>query len=895
MNRRKIQALTIVVIILLQLILPIFPNISFAQVIHKTQNGITFEIDTDLNTASVYQYEGTESEIVIPDMIDSYPVTQVGNGAFYSCSTVVKVTLPSSITQIREMAFANCTGLTTLVLPEGIKSIEYNAFNGANNLATITLPASVDDVSGSAFSGSGLKEILVNANNQTYISENGVLYNKAKTTLIRYPEQKQGNTFAVPDTVTKIGEEAFRNCSNLISIQLPKSLTTIQNNAFYGCRYLKNITLPSGLTTLGLGAFSNCTSLTEIQIPSGIATIDKETFLNCTSLATVTFSYGLQEIGLNAFLNCSNLNHIVLPGSVTKIDSIAFAECSNLSSILIPTSVKTIGASVFESSTNVTITCAQNSPIYNYAVQNGIAYQIDATLPNTTVSYSNTNPTQESVTVTITSNEKLQPLDGWTISQNELSLTKTYTDSMSDTVKVKDLVGNIKDTIVDVTNIDRIAPELTIRYSEIDDTQKITVMITANEDIRQTEGWTLSENNRTLSKVYRNNVVENIQVQDIAGNITQVEIRVENIDETEMIATVMYSTQDLTNQDVEVTITSNKKLKELSGWKLSEDKLTLTKTYTENVQEMITITSLAEKTLQLNILIENIDHIAPEVEVRYSITEPTNQDITVTIIANEKIQGIFGWITSEDETSLTKTYNTGAKESYMISDLAGNETNIKIDTTYIDKKAPTVQVLYSTQEMTGDFVKVGLISDEKVQPIEGWDLSEDGLTLTKDYYQNKRETLVVRDLVGNETQIDILVANIITPIINIKYYEVTKDNCIIKINPNTTYSKFKEALDINTEFYVQEGETKITDTSLIKTGQQLVVANKIIYTLVVTGDLNGDGKLKLSDLSAMKMHLVGRTSLEGAYLKAADLNYDGNVKLSDLSKIKMVLVGKDSI
>lgn len=114
----------------------------------------------------------------------------------------------------------------------------------------------------------------------------------------------------------------------------------------------------------------------------------------------------------------------MLPGSVTKIDSIAFAECSNLSSILIPTSVKTIGASVFESSTNVTITCAQNSPIYNYAVQNGIAYQIDATLPNTTVSYSNTNPTQESVTVTITSNEKLQPLDGWTISQNELSLTK---------------------------------------------------------------------------------------------------------------------------------------------------------------------------------------------------------------------------------------------------------------------------------------------------------------------------------------------------------------------------------------------------------------------------------------------------------------------------------------
>lgn len=87
-----------------------------------------------------------------------------------------------------------------------------------------------------------------------------MLYNKAKTTLIRYPEQKQGNTFAVPDTVTKIGEEAFRNCSNLISIQLPKSLTTIQNNAFYGCRYLKNITLPSGLTTLGLGAFSNCTS-----------------------------------------------------------------------------------------------------------------------------------------------------------------------------------------------------------------------------------------------------------------------------------------------------------------------------------------------------------------------------------------------------------------------------------------------------------------------------------------------------------------------------------------------------------------------------------------------------------------------------------------------------------
>ena len=96
------------------------------------------------------------------------------------------------------------------------------------------------------------------------------------------------------------------------------------------------------------------------------------------------------------------------------------------------------------------------------------------------------------------------------------------------------------------------------------------------------------------------------------------------------------------------------------------------------------------------------------------------------------------------------------------------------------------------------------------------------------------------------------------------------------------------------EIIDKNGNT-LLETANIATGCKIKMANGKIYTLIVTGDLNGDGNVKLSDLSKLKLVIVGKQILEGEFEVAADLNGDGQVKLSDLSKLKLYLVGKSTL
>lgn len=122
-----------------------------------------------------------------------------------------------------------------------------------------------------------------------------------------------------------------------------------------------------------------------------------------------------------------------------------------------------------------------------------------------------------------------------------------------------------------------------------------------------------------------------------------------------------------------------------------------------------------------------------------------------------------------------------------------------------------------------------------------------------------------------------------------KYY--INQPYIYKIEPNTTKEEFDRNITEKIDDYkIMENNKEITSNEIIKTGQKLIINNKE-YTLVVTGDLNGDGKVKASDLSTMKKHLIGKSELKGAFLKAADMNDDGQIKASDMSNLKKKLIG----
>lgn len=138
----------------------------------------------------------------------------------------------------------------------------------------------------------------------------------------------------IEDGVTSIGNHAFFECSSMTNITIPSGVTSIGSHAFYNCSGLKSITIPSGVTSIGDHAFWNCMSLKNITIPSGIRKIEPYTFWGCTSLTSITIPDGVVSIGNCAFESCNNLISITIPASVKTIDFWAFRGCDHLWHVL---------------------------------------------------------------------------------------------------------------------------------------------------------------------------------------------------------------------------------------------------------------------------------------------------------------------------------------------------------------------------------------------------------------------------------------------------------------------------------------------------------------------------------------------------------------------------------
>ena len=208
-------------------------------------------------------------------------LTNIGDEAFRSCSALTSITIPNSVTSIGQHAFHSCIGLTTVTIPESVTGIGFAAFHQCHSLTSVTIPASVTNISGTVFGGcSSLTSIIVENGNNAYISEDGVLYNKDKTTIICYPAGKVQTEFIIPESVTSIIYGAFSGCSHLTTVTIPNSVTIIGKTAFYGCTGLTSVTIPNSVTSIGDGAFNGCSNLTSV-------TVEKETPL---TIAENTFS-----------------------------------------------------------------------------------------------------------------------------------------------------------------------------------------------------------------------------------------------------------------------------------------------------------------------------------------------------------------------------------------------------------------------------------------------------------------------------------------------------------------------------------------------------------------------------------------------------------------------------
>ena len=210
--------------------------------------------------------------LVIPNS-----VTSIGESAFSFCSSLKSIVLPDGITSIGDETFFGCSSLASLVIPDGVTSIGNGAFAYCGLLKNLVLPESVVSIKGNLFCKWNGEVKCLSPN---FIFEDGVLFNKDKSTIISFRD-KDITSYVIPDYVTSIGGDAFSGCRSLKSLVISNSVTDIAVGAFLSCTSLSSVVIPDGVTSIGEGAFIGCESLKSIVIPDGVVSIEKDAFRDC--------------------------------------------------------------------------------------------------------------------------------------------------------------------------------------------------------------------------------------------------------------------------------------------------------------------------------------------------------------------------------------------------------------------------------------------------------------------------------------------------------------------------------------------------------------------------------------------------------------------------------------
>lgn len=243
-----------------------------------------------------------------------------------------EVKLPANITQLENYSsFANCKMLKSVILPEKLEEIRANLFKGCSALTTLVIPNTVTKIGKNAFYESGLTQITLSENLTTI---EAMAFSGSELSQITLPE-----------SLTTIEASAFYK-TKLETITIPKNVTKIPTDCFYQCENLTRAMFPNTLTTIDARAFRGCSNLTNIDIPTSLETIGVGAFGDCKNLKLTNqfrFPDSMKEIGEAAFENCTQLgiNQLIFPGNMENANIGAFKNC-DVTHVIVEEGAKTV-------------------------------------------------------------------------------------------------------------------------------------------------------------------------------------------------------------------------------------------------------------------------------------------------------------------------------------------------------------------------------------------------------------------------------------------------------------------------------------------------------------------------------------------------------------------------
>ena len=247
--------------------------------------------------------------------------------------SIISVIIENGITNIGNWAFCECENLTSISIASSVTTIKNNAFFLCGNLSSID----------------------IDKDNSVYSSENGILFDKSKSIILKYPPAKPDIIYIIPDSVINIGFGAFSACTGLISVTIGNGITTIEGHAFKYCKNLAYITISNSVTNISKCAFCGCRSLISISVDVGNSYYASKYGVLFDKSEKTVIQYPKGKTG-----------NYIISNNATSIEGYAFCQCK-LTSITIPNTITEIGERVFYNSNSLNyINVDKNNPTYTF-------------------------------------------------------------------------------------------------------------------------------------------------------------------------------------------------------------------------------------------------------------------------------------------------------------------------------------------------------------------------------------------------------------------------------------------------------------------------------------------------------------------------------------------------